>query len=143
MATKKTNIFKRIATDILGVLMLIGALAFGWLPGPGGVPLLLGGLGLLSINHVWAQKLLIKAKNSGTNLYELLFPNNKYVYLLYDILGIGIFLGAVYTISLTTKNVTQSIAIAAAFIAFGLLLTNRKRLEKIAKRIDALIKHKQ
>lgn len=142
MRHKKTNFFKQLATDALGILMLLGAIAFGWIPGPGGIPLLLGGLGLLSINHEWAKKLLIKAKNGGNIFYETLFPDNKKLYLLYDILGLAIFCLGMYIISLETKNITQTLAIALALLAVGLLLTNRKRLETIATYIQKFKKRK-
>jgi len=134
------KLIKKIVYDTLGVLMLIGALLFGWLPGPGGVPLLLGGLGMLSVHHDWAKKLLLKAKEHGTNFYELLFPDNKLVYLLYDVVGLGIFGTALYIILLETKKITQTAAIAAAFVAFGLLLTNRKRLLKISALVKKITK---
>lgn len=120
--------------------MLLGALAFGWLPGPGGLPLLLGGLSLLSIHHEWARKLLKKAKDSGTSLYEMFFPDNKKLYLIYDFIGLSIFIGALYIVSLQTKNITQTLAIAASFVAFGLLLTNRRRLEKLSAIVAKLTK---
>jgi hypothetical protein len=47
---------KIILIDTLGVICIIGAILLGWLPGPGGIPLLLAGLGLLAINHPWAQR---------------------------------------------------------------------------------------
>ena len=143
MANKKTIIFKRVATDTAGVIMLIGAVTFGWLPGPGGLPLLLGGLSLLSINHLWARKLLTKVKDSGNSIYNTFFPDNKYAHWIYDVIGIVLFGIAMYVVSLQTKSITQTFAIAAAFIAVGLLLTNRKRLEKISKYIDKLKKRKQ
>ncbi len=143
MANKKTNIFKRVATDTAGVIMLIGAVAFGWIPGPGGLPLLLGGLGLLSINHEWARKLLTKVKDRGSSLYSIFFPDNKYTYWLYDLVGLAVFISALYVVSLQTKNITQTVAIGIAVFAVGLLLTNRKRLEKITQYISKLKKRKQ
>ncbi len=124
---------KAIGIDILGVLMLIGAVLFGWLPGPGGVPLLLGGLGLLSINHAWAKRLLHKIKEKGTSIYDIFFPDKKWVHWAYDIAGLCVLLIAIYIISIETKNLTQSLAIAAVFIGTGLLLTNRRRLEAISR----------
>lgn len=116
--------------------MLIGAVLFGWLPGPGGVPLLLGGLGLLSINHEWARKLLHEVKNKGTSLYDMFFPDNLFVKWFYDIIGVGIAAAAIYVISLETRNFIQTIAIAVIFVSVGLLATNRKRLEKTARFVN-------
>ena len=140
MGHKKTNFFKRLATDALGVLMLLGAVAFGWIPGPGGIPLLLGGLGLLSINHDWAKRLLVKVKDGGNIFYEALFPDNKKLYMLYDVIGLVVFCTGIYIVSLETKNITQTLAVAVAVIAAGLLLTNRKRLERISRYVA---KHKK
>jgi|JI10StandDraft_1071094.scaffolds.fasta_scaffold16324_3 sulfite exporter TauE/SafE len=140
------TVIKKILIDIAGFSMLLGALAFGWLPGPGGMPLLLGGLGLLSINHEWARKLLHTIKEKGTSLYTIFFPNNKKIHWLYDIVGLIIGSIAIYTITLETKNLTQSLAIAVVFVCLGLLLTNRRRLENISATVNRLSKrnkHKQ
>ena len=42
--------------DTLAVICIIAAIATGWLPGPGGIPLVIVGLSLLAINHEWAQR---------------------------------------------------------------------------------------
>lgn len=132
------SFMKKIVYDTLGVLMLIGAVLFGWLPGPGGVPLLLGGLGMLSINHAWARKLLHAIKEKGTSLYDIFFPNNKWVHWIYDVIGLCILLGAAYIIRVETKSLIQTLAIAAVFVSAGLLLTNRRRLEKINRYIGKI-----
>lgn len=123
---------RAIGTDILGVLMLIGSAMFGWLPGPGGLPLLIGGLSLLSINHEWARKLLHKVKQKGTSLYDIFFPNKAWVHWAYDIIGIVIASVAIYAITLETKNIVTTFAISAVFVSVGLLVSNRRRLEKIS-----------
>ena len=127
------NRLKAIGIDALGILLLIGAAAFGWLPGPGGVPLLLGGLGLLSIRHMWAKNLLHRIKNSSTAIYEVFFPNHKIVHAMYDLLSISIVLAALYLLQHTTKNLLETMAIAALCVAVGLFMTNRRRLERITR----------
>ena len=131
---------KAIAIDMLGVLMLIGAAAFGWLPGPGGVPLLLGGLSLLSIRHKWAKDLLNKIKNGGSSVYEMFFPNNKLVHFLYDLLSLTVAASAVYLLQRTTKNSLQTVSVMAICVAAGLFVTNRRRLERISKWIASVRK---
>lgn len=131
---------KRILTDTAGYLMLLGAVLFGWLPGPGGVPLLIGGLSLLSIHNEWARKLLHKVKEKGSSLYDIFFPDNKWVQSAYDVLGVFIGGVAIYIISLETKNLIQTLAIAVVFVSVGLLVTNRKRLEKISRVIQKIRK---
>ena len=132
MAIIKFNRIKVIFTDIAGILMIIGAILFGWIPGPGGIPLLLGGIGLLSINHAWARKLLQKTKDKGSNIYDVVFPDNSKILWVYDVLSLSIVGLAIIVITKDTKNLTQNLAIATIFVSVGLLITNRRRLEKIS-----------
>lgn len=111
--------------------MLLAVPLVGWIPGPGGVPLLIGGLGLLAINHAWAKRLLEQVKTKGTNLYQLIFPRNKRAYVFYDVIGALIVIAAVSLLYQTTRNLLDSIAIAAGFFGLGLLLANRQRIEKL------------
>jgi hypothetical protein len=59
-----------IIIDLLGITLLLAAAAFGWLPGPGGIPLALGGLALLAINHMWAERLLKDFKRRGLEVRD-------------------------------------------------------------------------
>ena len=67
---RAAHIAKVIILDILGVLCLVGALLFGWLPGPGGIPLSIAGLALLALNHTWAQEWLEKLKSKANRLLK-------------------------------------------------------------------------
>lgn len=59
-----------IILDIIGVLLLLLAMAVGWLPGPAGIPLTLAGLSLLAINHDWANRLLQRFKTEGLKVKD-------------------------------------------------------------------------
>ncbi|WP_375432143.1 PGPGW domain-containing protein [uncultured Friedmanniella sp.] len=48
----------RVAVAILGALLIGLGLATGWLPGPGGIPLVLLGLAVWASEFVWAQRLM-------------------------------------------------------------------------------------
>ncbi len=47
----------RVVVAIVGFGLIIAALLTGWLPGPGGVPLFLSGLAVLSSEFFWAKSL--------------------------------------------------------------------------------------
>ena len=68
--------------NALGALMLLLIPLIAPLPGPGGVPLLLGGLKLLSINNPWADKLYAYFKHRGLSLSDIMFPRNLKIELL-------------------------------------------------------------
>ena len=73
--------------DFLAVLCFIGVILFGWLPGPGGIPLFLLGLSLLAVNHDWAERWLSTAKLKGVSIKKWLFPNIEWIKRAYDIVA--------------------------------------------------------
>jgi hypothetical protein len=131
-----------IILDVLGVLMLIGAVLFGWLPGPGGIPLLFGGLGLLAMNHAWAKRLLNHVKVHGMNFMEQFFNTHPLIQWLYDIVGLGLIGLAIWLLNSFTRNLIQSLAIAVGFTGLGLLLGNRRRLQNFTKRLKKALPFK-
>ncbi|WP_341729738.1 PGPGW domain-containing protein [Brooklawnia sp.] len=54
-ATPTGRYWLRIAVALLGFGLIIAAGLTGWLPGPGGIPLFLTGLAVLSSEFLWAK----------------------------------------------------------------------------------------
>lgn len=52
----------RFLVGLVGVSLMVLAIAVGWLPGPAGIPLFLLGLAILASEFEWAHRLLHKAK---------------------------------------------------------------------------------
>lgn len=46
----------RLIVLVLGIVLIVTSIALGWLPGPGGIPLFLAGIALLSTQFEWAKK---------------------------------------------------------------------------------------
>lgn len=130
------QLLKKIAIDVLGVLLIIGSILFGWIPGPGGIPLLLAGLGLLAINHEWARRLLERVKNDGVRLANLFFREHKALMTAYDVIAILLLASATALLIQVTGNILRSLAIVMAFVGLGLFLGNRRRLQRLQKRIS-------
>jgi hypothetical protein len=126
-----TNKLKRILTDVAGYGLILLGIATGWLPGPGGIPLIVAGLGLLSINNKWAQDLRDYVLKNGGKLVKVLFPNNRFVEWLYDILVV---LLLVLVAALAWRHAAWwqiSLSIALFFIALFIASMNRDRLKRI------------
>ncbi|MEO6761115.1 MAG: PGPGW domain-containing protein [Candidatus Saccharimonadales bacterium] len=122
---------KRIATDAAGYFLVLAAIATGWLPGPGGIPLALAGLGLLSINNPWARRIRDYILRNGGKVIQFLFPRNKYIEWLYDFIVI-LLLALTAALAWTHSAIWQiSIAVGAFFIALFIALMNRDRLVKL------------
>jgi hypothetical protein len=123
---------KIIVLDTLAGLCFIGVILFGWLPGPGGLPLLLAGLALLAVNHDWAERWLETAKHKGKSFKAILFPDKAWIRNTYDIASVLVFGGAVYLFLTTNNRFVASGCIAAACFSFFIFLVNRERLNKLS-----------
>jgi hypothetical protein len=60
----------RLGVAVLGVLLILLGAATGWLPGPGGIPLVLLGLAVLASEFEWAHRLLHWARVRAHHLGE-------------------------------------------------------------------------
>ena len=127
--------FKRLGTDAAGYgLILLGVLT-GWLPGPGGIPLILGGLGLLSINNAWARRLRDWLIKHGGNFIQRLFPKHPFIQAAYDLLAL-ILLGLVTYLVLHHAAIWQiSLAIALFCIALVIAGMNRDRITWFRRKV--------
>lgn len=119
---------KRIAYDVAGVTLIIASPLLGWLPGPGGIPLFIAGLGLLAVHNEWAQKLLHQAQKHAEDFLELIFPqDNKKLKNIHDIIGLSL-LGTSLTLFILLERPLVFI-VPFMFLASGLfwVLYNRRR----------------
>ena len=124
---------KRVVIDAAGYLLIVAAIATGWLPGPGGVPLALAGLGLLSINNAWARRLRESFLRHGGKIIQVLFPRNPWVEWGYDTL---VLLLLVLTVILELRHASvlqMGLGVTAFFIALFIALTNRDRLKRLKR----------
>jgi Kef-type K+ transport system membrane component KefB len=120
---------KRIGVDVLGYLLIIAAGLTGWLPGPGGIPLLILGLSLLATNHEWAERWLGYVKRHGGNLSRKVFSDSPRTRLLIDVIGISLIALAVILATRFTRSVAHTAAISVSLASLFLLLGNRRRLQ--------------
>lgn len=131
---------KVVATDTTGVVLIILSPFIGILPGPGGIPMFLAGLGLLSVNHLWAKKFLIYAKQQGVRLADIFFPEHKLIMLLYDALFLILAIAAFIVLRQFTGHIGSALSTMLLFAATAIFLSNRKRLRRIVtwfKRLNA------
>lgn len=123
---------KIVLFDSLAGLCFVGVILFGWLPGPGGIPLFLAGLGLLAVNHDWAERWLETAKHKGKTFKQILFPRVAWIRHTYDIVSVLIFVGSVYIYFRRISTITSVVSVAAGCFALFVFLVNRERLDKLS-----------
>lgn len=129
--------WKIIVLDTLGVLLMLLAIATGWLPGPGGIPLFIIGLSLLAVHHDWAQRYIDLLKQYADRLGDLIFIKNPRVQLAYDIIAPIVILGGVLTLIKHTATWMIMPGVFLCFAGVTFLLGNRGRFDRLKK----LFKH--
>jgi hypothetical protein len=126
---------KRIATDVAGYGLIVLGVALGWLPGPGGIPLIVAGLGLLSINNKWAHELREYLLKHGGNFVQRAFPSNPLVQWTYDAAAI-LLLVLVSVLAWRHAAIWQiSLATALFFLALFIAAMNRDRFNRLKQRL--------
>jgi len=123
---------KIIVFDTLAVLCFIGVVLFGWLPGPGGIPLFLLGLGFLAVNHDWAERWLETAKHKGVTFKKWLFPDTPWIRHSYDVLSVIMMTTGATIILRSSNRVYEAGSVIILFMGLFLFLLNRDRFDKIA-----------
>lgn len=130
------NILKRygkiILFDTLAVLCFIGVILFGWLPGPGGIPLFLLGLSLLAVNHDWAERWLETAKHKGVSFKKWIFPDIQWIRHTYDVLTISGTIIAITVLVRENNRLIEGAAVAVMVFCLFVFLVNRDRFGKFA-----------
>ena len=125
---------KRVLTDIAGYGLLIAAVITGWLPGPGGIPLALLGLSLLSIHNKWAQDLREYVLKHGGKVTQILFPKHPVAQWAYDLVALGLFCVSAWLAIRHAAAWQVAVASSAFFAATFISLLNRDRLERFRNR---------
>lgn len=123
---------KIILFDTLAVICFIGVIAFGWIPGPGGVPLFLLGLGLLAANHDWAERWLETAKHKGVSFKKWLFPDKPLIRAAYDLGCLLIASSGLYLLLAHDNRLLDGAGSILITISLFIFLLNRDRFDKIS-----------
>jgi hypothetical protein len=123
---------KIIIFDTLAILCFVGVILFGWIPGPGGIPLFILGLSLLAVNHDWAERWLETAKHKGVTFKKWLFPDIQWIRYSYDLLSITTFAAGTYALFNSETRFIEGAAVAVMIFSLFIFLINRDRFDKIA-----------
>lgn len=126
---------KHIILDLLGVLLMLISPLFGWLPGPGGIPIFIAGLALLAVNHEWAKRWLTTIRQKGINLADYIFVKHPIWEAFYDIATVILVVIGVHIVNTYTNSLIITIGILLFVFALFLFLGNRRRIQRLIKKI--------
>lgn len=140
MAKQQNSLWKVIVFDILAGLCFIGVILFGWLPGPGGIPLFILGLSLLAANHDWAERWLETAKHHGVSFKKWIFPSKRWVQNTYDFFVVAFLLVSGFILTAYDNRVIQGLAVAIICFSLFIFLMNRNRFDSFENLVKRLFK---
>jgi hypothetical protein len=133
MKKPRTNrpLWQRILLDIAGFGLIIISPLTGVLPGPGGIPVFLAGLGLVALNHEWAAHLLRDFERRREVFVDRFLMASPGVSLMIDIACLSVFAFGAYGALYFESVIARGLSIACITISLFVLLSNQKRLERI------------
>lgn len=129
---KDRPLYQRIAIDVAGFGLMIIAPFLGWLPGPGGIPLFIAGLGLVALNHEWAANLLRDFEEKRQELTDKYLMTSPRVSLTVDALSVVLFGVGLYIAVSQDALILRGAGLGLASITLIITLSNQKRFERIA-----------
>lgn len=130
-APKHNSLLKVIMTDLAGVGCLALVPLLGPIPGPGGIPLLLTGLGLLAVNHEFARSWLRYAKKHSKSLSDIVFPDVTFVKWAWDIVALLV-LGFGLWLSFNSEWwLLEGLSIGIMASSSTIFMLNRDRITKL------------
>lgn len=132
---------KAVLVDILGFTLILVAIPIGWLPGPGGIPLIILGLSLLATNHEWAERWLNKVKHEAGRAANSVANTDPATKRAIDIFSVLLIAGAVILVTQFTRSVAMTAAISFAIVGTTMLLTNQNRYKKAWNKFRRKHKH--
>jgi hypothetical protein len=137
MAKKNTDNpwWKVLATDTLGVLLLLLVPFLGPLPGPGGIPLLIAGFGLLAVNHDWADNVIIYVKRHSQSLRDVVFPDVTWVKWSWDFVSVLLLTGGTYMNFVVEHWLLKGLSIGIMASATTVFMLNRNRISWLEKQL--------
>jgi hypothetical protein len=135
MARKKNNnsLLKVILTDMAGVGCLMLVPFLGPLPGPGGIPLIIAGFGLLAANHDWADDAIVYVKKHSTTLRDIVFPNVTWVKWSWDLFALSLISFGTWLNIVAEHWLLKGLSIGIMASASTVFMFNRNRLEWLDK----------
>lgn len=131
----RKNVIKVILTDLAGIILLILVPFLGPLPGPGGMPLLIAGLGLLAINHDWADNLLHKAKLHSDSLRRIVFPDITWIKWFWDVFAVAALSIGVYLSFIVDGYFLRAVSVVIMAGSTTVFIMNRNRITWLDKKI--------
>lgn len=126
---RRNPLWKVVMYDLAGVGCLILVPILGPLPGPGGIPLMLAGFGLLAVNHDWADDAISFTKQHSDTMIKVIFPDKTWAKWSWDISLALLFIFGLWVETLSDSFLFTILGLLINASATTLFMFNRGRLD--------------
>lgn len=134
---KNHSLVKRLAIDIAGFGLIIISPFLGWLPGPGGIPIFLAGLGILSLNYDWAENLLKDFEKKRVEFTDKYLMTDKKTSRIIDTLSILIIVAGIIAVVYIDNFILRLLSFGALTLGVLILISNQKRIDRIVSKFKS------
>ncbi len=129
---KNRPLWQRILIDIAGFGLIIISPLTGFLPGPGGIPIFLAGLGLVSLNHEWAANLLKNIEEKWLAAIDKLLLAHPKVSRAIDILCVVAITAGLYISFTVSQYIFKAMGFGLFSFGVVLMISNQKRIQRLS-----------
>lgn len=139
MSSKRNNHnpLKRIVIDIAGFGLIVLGILASPIPGPGGVPIIALGLGVLSLNYEWADRFLKDFDNKRRETTEKYFNPRPPMSWILDIFAISFSFGGLWILLTQDSALLKGLGISWIFTGVVILCSNQKRIDRLMKKLKS------
>lgn len=133
---RSPNFLTRWGINCLGFGLLVLGIVVAPIPGPGGTPLILIGLGVLSIHNHWAYRLRKYILDSHQSISAIIFPVNPWARFAWDLAGavaFGMGLSMLVNLEAIWTRIIATILLTIALSIWG---SNHRRAERFIKYLN-------
>lgn len=132
--------FRRIGIDIAGFGLIILSPFAGLLPGPGGLPVFIAGLGILALNYDWAKRLVDNFEQKYNDFVQKHLVNNKKVSRTVDLLSLIILFTGLFTLLNAELRFFQVMGLGLTSFSIFVIISNQDRFRRLYKFIIKKLK---
>lgn len=134
---QSSNFLERLAINCLGFGLLVLGIVVAPVPGPGGTPLILAGLAILSVHNHWAYRLRKYILDGHQSISAIIFPANPWARFAWDLVGavcFGLGLSMLVNLEAIWARIAATVLLSIALSIWG---SNHRRAERFIRHVGA------
>lgn len=135
------SFIKRLAIDAAGFGLIVLSPFLGTLPGPGGIPIFLAGVAILSRNYDWAENLLKDFEKKRLEFVDKYLVGNRRISLVIDGICLLMIILGIFLVIKADSFILKGISVGLLSLSVFIIVSNQRRIDRFLRKLKAS-KHK-